>query len=658
MWKKSISLLTRSSVINRLFILLFGLCLAACTRSGVTLPWQKTATLTALPSVTSTPTQSPTKVLTVCLGEEPESLYLYAERQSAAMWSVLEAIYDGPIDEGAGKYKAVILQKIPALEDGDLAQSAIPVFSGNLVVDANDNIVALENGVSILPSGCKDSSCSIVWDGVSEIQMDQMTANFKLRTNLIWSDGIPLTAADSLFSFTIDSDPATSTGKWRTDITYSYEMLDDLTIQWKGLPGYQGLEAQGMFWIPLPKHLLGSLPLAEIKNADLAKRTPMGWGPYVITEWVSGDHISLEKNDNYFRASEGLPVFDQLVYQFVDPNGGGSLAALAAGQCDLLERSSDPQVDQILVTDLLNSTDDRAEWKTGPEIVQLVIGMKPASYDNGYNAATDRYNYFRDPIMRHALTLCIDRQTLNSEIFNGMAELASVDDLLGNQSSRTDSESESYDRIAADKLFAQSGWIDADDNPATSRVAVNVIGVPGGTSLSLSLLSPSDATSLAIASGVSKSLAGCGIEVTTTGYPFSELYGPGPDGLVFGRNFDLMLIDWQYSLSPACYLYSTIQIPSAGNYWIGGNVSGYSNDAFDVACSSLMRAIPGDGNWDLSLQHVVEYFKADPPAIPLFKLPKLVLTRPELCTFIFDPYARSDLSNLESLDFGSVCISK
>jgi peptide/nickel transport system substrate-binding protein len=658
MWKKSFDLMTRIPVIIRLFILLCVLCLAACTSSGVKLPWQKTATLTAAPSVTSAPTQAPTKELTVCLGEEPVSLYLYAERQSAAMWSVLEAIYDGPIDEGAGKYKAVILQKVPAFEDGDLTQTAIPVSSGNLVVDANDNIVALENGVSILPSGCKDSSCSIVWDGISEIKMDQVTAKFLLRNNLLWSDGMSLTAEDSLFSFTLDSDPATSTGKWRTDITYSYEMLDDLTLQWKGLPGYQGLEAQGMFWVPLPKHLLGGLPVSEIENADLATRTPMGWGPYVITEWVSGDHIRLEKNGNYFRASEGLPVFDQLVYRFIDPNGGGSLAALAAGQCDLLERSSDPQSNQVLVTDLLNSTDAKAEWKTGPEIVQLVIGMKPASYDNGYNAAIDRYNYFGDPITRQAMALCIDRQTLNIEIFNGKAGLASVADLLENQSSRTDTGSESYDRIAANKLFEQSGWMDADNNPATPRVAVNVSGVPSGTSLSLSLLSPSNTTSLAIASGIAKSLAGCGIEVKTTAYPFSELYAPGPEGLVFGRNFDLVLINWEYSLSPACYLYTTTQIPSAGNYWIGGNVSGYSNDEFDVACSSLMRAIPGDEDWELSLQLAAEYFKADLPALPLFKLPKLFLTRPEYCAFGFDPYARSDLSNLEIFNFGSKCNSQ
>ncbi len=574
------------------------------------------------------------------------------------MWSVLEAVYDGPIDQRAGNYKAVILQKEPSFDDGDLTQTAIPVSDGDLVVDTNNHVVAMKNGVSVLPAGCKDNSCSIVWDGVSEIQMDQVTAEFKLRANLLWSDGTPLTAADSAFSFALDDTSGPLKGNWSTNVTYSYETLDDLTIQWKGLPGYRSLQILNMFWLPLPRHLLGTLPASDIKNADLAARTPLGWGPYVIKEWVKGDHIRLDRNSKYFRASEGLPEFDQLVYKFINPDAGGSLVALAAGQCDLVERSSDPQSDQVLVNDLVNSTAARTEWKTGPEIVQLVIGINPASYDNGYNASIDRYNYFGNPIVRQAMANCIDRDKINVEIFNNKASLVAPGDLLGNQSSGFSVTSDGYDQPLAEKLLEQAGWMDTDDDPTTPRLAVNVPGVPGGTPLSLSLLSPADATSRAIATGIADSLAGCGVEVKTTAYPFSELYGPGPDGLVFGRKFDLVLIDWQYSTAPACYLYTTAQIPGKDNYWIGGNVSGYDNDGYNVACSALMRALPGEEDWDLSLQKLVDVFTTDLPAIPLFKLPKLVVLRSDFCSFSFDPYARSELSDIESFNYGVECSSK
>ncbi len=187
-----------SIVVSLLVVCL--VCLSGCSTGGLT-SWRKTATQTSQPSVTIAPSTTPLKELTICLGEEPESLYLYAPEQSEAMWSVLEGIYDGPFDRSNGRYTAVILQKIPTYEDGDLIRSAVSVTAGDLVVDANNQIVALASGGVILPAGCTDNSCAITWDGTTELQMDQVTAEFKLRANLLWSDGSPLTSADSKFSF-------------------------------------------------------------------------------------------------------------------------------------------------------------------------------------------------------------------------------------------------------------------------------------------------------------------------------------------------------------------------------------------------------------------------------------------------------------------------
>jgi peptide/nickel transport system substrate-binding protein len=630
----------------------------ACTPEGVLAPWQKAATPSPTSWVTSSPTILPEQQLTICLGEEPESLYLYAPEQSEAMWSVLEGIYDGPFDRSNGRYSAVILQKVPTYEDGDLIRSAVSVMAGDLVVDVNNQIVALATGVVILPAGCTDNSCAITWDGTAEIQMDQVTAVYKLRANLLWSDGSPLTSADSKFSFEVNSDPASASGDRKLDLTHSYEVIDDVTLQWKGIPGYLGLESQAMFWTPLPRHLLDSLPVSELVGTELATRRPVGWGPYVISEWISDESIIMQKNPLYFRAEEGLPGIDRIIYRFINPKSGGSLAALAAGQCDLVERSSDPEADLNLVTDLLNSTDINSEWSEAPEVIQLVIGIKPANHDDGYNAAYDRLDYFRDPAIRRALAACIDRETLNNEIYAGRAALASISDLLGNQASIAGQASPVYDRAAAEELLERAGWVDTDDDPNTPRLAENVQGVPVDTPLSLGLLVPTDSGSLAIASGIAASLAECGVQVTTQAMAFSELYAPGPDGMIFGRSFDLALINWQYGLAPACYLYTSIQTPASGNYWIGGNVSGYSRPEFDVACSGMQQTIPGDGDYEYYFQKAVEYFQMDLPAIPLFKQPRLVLVRQDLCAFTYNAFARSDLAGLELFDFSPDCKSQ
>jgi peptide/nickel transport system substrate-binding protein len=635
------------------------LCIAgltACTGIGMHFPWQKVPTATNAPVATGVPTVTEERVLTICLGKEPDSLYLYAEQQSTAMWSVLDAIYDGPFDFIGYTERPVILQKTPSFEDGDLAKTAVNVKAGDLVVDANNDLVILEQGTRFLPSGCGDLSCAVDWDGASEIQMDQLSVVFKLRSNLLWSDGTPMTMADSRYSFEVASDPATASAKNDIEHTATYDVVDDGTIKWTGVPGLKSPEIPGMFWNPLPRHILGEIPVSKLAESDLAVRQPLGWGPYVVNKWVIGESIELVQNANYYRASEGLPKFDRLVYRFINPASGGSLAALVAGQCDAVERSSNPQADISLVIDSVNSTKAKALWSNGPEILQLVFGIKPATYEDGYNAAIDRPDYFRNPMVRQALATCIDRQGIINRVFYGKAELASLADILGNQSNGKGGTPLEYDPIEGNHLLEQAGWIDMDNDPLTPRMAVNSQGIPDGTLFSLTLLSPEGEVFEAVASALAESLAGCGIEVKSETDQFDELYAPGPAGRIFGRDFDMALISWQYSQIPACTIYTTSQIPGQDNYWVGANIAGYSNTDFDVACSKLMNSLPGEAEYDLTLQRVEELFSQNPPSLPLILTPKVVLTRPDFCNFDFDPAARSDLINLELFDFNSQCV--
>jgi ABC-type oligopeptide transport system substrate-binding subunit len=117
------------------------------------------------------------------------------------------------------------------------------------------------------------------------------------------------------------------------------------------------------------------------------------------------------------------------------------------------------------------------------------------------------------------------------------------------------------------------------------------------------------------------------------------------------------LLNWQYSLAPACYLFTTAQIPVPNNYWIGGNVSGYSRTEFDIACSGLQQALPGDGDYEIYLKKAVEYFQVDLPAIPLFNQPRLVLSRQDFCAFTYNAFSRSDLAGIELFDFNPDCKS-
>src|SRR4030042_576378 len=80
------------------------------------------------------------KTLVVCLGSEPESLYLYsplrlygaANRETD---TVLQAIYDGPYDVRGFQAQPTILEKVPSLEDGDARIEPVAIRAGDVYLD-------------------------------------------------------------------------------------------------------------------------------------------------------------------------------------------------------------------------------------------------------------------------------------------------------------------------------------------------------------------------------------------------------------------------------------------------------------------------------------------------------------------------------------------
>ncbi len=96
-------------------ILFAGLLLVSCNTAVTiepTAPVIETAPPESTP-VPATPTAIP-RTLTICLGQEPTTLYLYGG-SGRSMWSVLEAIYDGPFDTRSFEAQPVILEKLPSL---------------------------------------------------------------------------------------------------------------------------------------------------------------------------------------------------------------------------------------------------------------------------------------------------------------------------------------------------------------------------------------------------------------------------------------------------------------------------------------------------------------------------------------------------------------
>jgi len=243
------------------------------------------------------------RILTICLGREPQSLYYYAAASESAQ-AVLQAIYDGPIDMRNGQPEPVILEGMPNFEDGSAAFQPAAVSAGEEVIDSRGRLTALQAGVEVFPSGCTSPDCVMVWDGSSELRLDRLVLRFTLKPAILWSDGWPLQADDSVFSYELASDAATPVDKKHVDRTESYQAMDALTVEWISKPGLVTDAFEQYFWMPLPRHAWGGLSARGLLEDEAANRSPLGWGPYVVADWQPGERIGSRGNASPCRKTQ------------------------------------------------------------------------------------------------------------------------------------------------------------------------------------------------------------------------------------------------------------------------------------------------------------------------------------------------------------------
>lgn len=636
---------------RRFASLFFSLALLAVLGLAACAPKPGTATPTPEPPPTSTATAPPPPTkLTVCLGQEPVSLYPVDNPSSAAR-AVLAALYDGPVDTVSYQYQPVILARLPSLENGDAELFQVSAYVGDEVVDAAGNPVTLKAGDRIRPAGCRSDSCAVQYDGKSQVQMDQMAVTFNLLAGLQWSDGKPLTAADSVYAYQV----AVARTSYLAARTKSYEAADDTTVQWWGKPGFVDPTYVTNFFMPLPAHLWGDIPADQLPDSQVASLNPLGWGPYVLSEWDAGDHITLVKNPHYFRAGEGLPKIDVLTFRFV-PDPDMAVSELLAGGCNVLDPSIPLDGQVALLRSLQEQGQLEAFFSETPIMEQLVFGIFPAEYDNGNNPDFDRPDFFGDVRVRQAAALCIDRQEIVDSVLYGLSDVPGAYVPAGHPLYAPGLPTYSFDVAAASELLEQAGWRDVDGNLATPRQAWGIAKIANGTPFSVTYITTGAAQRVQVSSAIAASLAQCGLQVKVEYLDQADLYAPGPKGPLFGRAFTLAEFAMgSTGIEPPCEWYTSPEVPKAANLWIGTNVSGYSNAAFDSACSTARQSLPGESAYAEAYAQAQAIFAQDLPALPLYWRIRTAAARPEVCGFSVDPTASSSLWNIETMAVGAGC---
>ena len=120
---------------------------------------------------------------------------------------------------------------------------------------------------------------------------DGKTWTFHIRDDATWQDGVPVTAADVLYTVGALKDPAASGGRSSSWAEVEATAVDDKTVDLparrRPVGSFLAAAAQPL----LPSHLLKDVPYADIATSDFS-RLPVGSGPFGITE-LDGAHAVL-----------------------------------------------------------------------------------------------------------------------------------------------------------------------------------------------------------------------------------------------------------------------------------------------------------------------------------------------------------------------------
>jgi len=583
--------------------------------------------LTSTPDPTAT--SQPVVSLALCTAALPDNLFPYIGSQSAAKENILSMIYPEPFIRTEAGLEPLILAKTPTQADGDLRLVPVSVHQGQTVVDSRGELLVLKRGVTVRPSGCRDQSCAVTWDGETDLQMDRMEIDFTLREGLTWSDGMPVSGSDSVLSYTLASAPEAIGLKWSEARTESYTSKHPATVQWVGRPGFTTAQISHFFWNPLPGHLFnGDVGWDAASTDERLADMPLSYGPFVLSGRDSGV-IRFIPNPYDSQSQSVLNRPDEIMMRVIEGGPQQAWDAMQAGTCDVLDVSFGLENDPDILASV--QADDRfaVHAVLQENWMQFVFGIQPASYDDFYNFANgDRPDILGDARTRQGFAHCLDRDAL---LESTMIEWGEVwhSFLPPDQSLLVPEDLIAQDPALGIQQLVQVGWRDHDNNPSTPMQAWEVPGVPIGTRLTAELLITPTAFHRDLADSIVESLGRCGIEVSIMEMPAASLYASGPSGPLFGRNFDLALISWQPMTGPDCGYYQSWQIPTAENQWIGTNIAGFSNLAFDDSCSEAALALPGEV--EQAVYQAEVDFLAELPAVPLFSSSRLMVISESVC---------------------------
>ncbi|MEW8507556.1 MAG: peptide-binding protein [Candidatus Thiodiazotropha sp.] len=480
----------------------------------------------------------------------------------------------------------------PDYSQGDWLVQAFGVNLKSLTPFISQDVYASNVQSYILESLLIRNPETLAWQGLLardwSVSEDGLTFIFKLRDGLQFSDGVPLTAEDVVFTFEFIMTEAIQAPRERAYYAKieSVVALDPLTVKFQfAEPYFNALSLAGGMEI-MPKHFYE--PYLDDPNAfNQSKGLLLGSGPYRLEDpkgWAPDKGgVELRRNPRYWGPVE--PPFDRLIWRVIE-NDSARLTTFRNGEIDTY--SSRPREYKQLTED--RHIQDKAQhW----EYMSPVAGY---SYIGWNQLRNDTPTRFAKSEVRQAMTYLIDRQRIADEIYLGYAEVAVSPFSASSKQHDPAVKARVYDQAKGIELLANAGYADRDgdgllEDSEGKPFEFELVYFQGNEDTGRMVLFLKDM------------LARAGILLQPKPTEWSVMLD-----LMKKRDFDAITLGWSSGLETDLYqMFHSSQIAGGGNNFIN-----YSNPELDRLIEEARATVDEDTRMPLWRQAEAHLFHDQP----------------------------------------------
>jgi peptide/nickel transport system substrate-binding protein len=416
-----------------------------------------------------------------------------------------------------------------------------------------------------------------------ELAADGTSVTWKLKDGVVWSDGQPFTADDVVFTWKWEMDPKNG----GTNITH-YDLIKDavavdpttVKITFNAATPVWYLPFVGSQGAVLPQHILKDCPVV----AQCAfNQKPIGTGPFVVTDFASGDHVSYVANDKF--REPNAPYFAK-----IDLKGGGdAVTAVKAVQTGQEDYAWNPQVEPAILKQFQDSG-NTLEVIKGASVEKIYVNFAdPSKEVNGEKSSPQSKSpFWQDKNVRQALALAIDRKAMAENLYGAAGNatntiIPTIWEGLPWQ----------YDPKQANTLLDAAGW----------KMGSDGIREKDGVKFSITFRTSVNAVRDKESQLIKNNLKAIGISVDLRPVDSGVFFGlpDNPDNLArFETDLEMYTNGASFpDVQSLQATYTSDQIAQKSNGWKGTQVMRWTNPQFDQTIKEMTTTLDPAKRLDL-----------------------------------------------------------